>query len=379
MEKISIVLCLTHRCNLKCVYCYEHHDSNHEMSYDTAKAIIDNVPTIFDPSKSHFEFLLFGGEPLLRFELIKEITSYISSRPWLSSYSIFAPTNGTAISSDMKNWFQKNRHIITLGLSLDGTKETQDQNRSNSYDKIDFGFFKDTWPSQNVKMTISRQSLSNYAKDVMYIHSLGFGINGADFCIGTQDWQDKSFLRIFATQMERLVDFYTSDNNAERYYNSIFQKDLAKCAVANKPQIKFCGIGSTFLFFDTDGQQYPCTMLTPMNLSSKELEELKKIDYSNTNEFIDEGCFKSCFIYPICNSCYAGNYIANKSFKEYKKDECALKEIEAIYLAEYYARRIVQSPSFLDGERLYLTIEAIKQIKDILLPKYADIVKGDFD
>ena len=169
MKKVSIVLCLTHRCNLNCVYCYERHDSAHEMNFDVAKTIIDRVSHQYDTNNAHIEFLLFGGEPLLRFSLIQSIVQYLRSSAELPHYNVFAPTNGTVLTEDMKTWLRENKDCFVLGLSLDGAKSTQDRNRSNSFDKIDLNFFKTTWPTQNVKMTVSRESICNYANDVIFM------------------------------------------------------------------------------------------------------------------------------------------------------------------------------------------------------------------
>ena len=75
----SITITLTQRCNLACTYCYEHHKSNKTVDINEAKRIID-----IELSNRHnidsFEFDLFGGEPFLAFDLIKEITAYICEK-----------------------------------------------------------------------------------------------------------------------------------------------------------------------------------------------------------------------------------------------------------------------------------------------------------
>lgn len=346
------------------------------MSFNVAKSVIDQVASRYDTSNTHIEFLLFGGEPLLRFPLVQSIVKYIDSSGQFPFHNVFAPTNGTVLNDEMKGWFSDNKDSIVLGLSLDGTKNTQDRNRSNSFDRIDLCFFKTTWPSQNVKMTVSRESINNYANDVIFIHQKGFGINGADFCIATQDWNDLSLLSVFAKQMNILVDFYTTDNNYQRYYNTIFNRDLATCVASNRSREKYCGVGESLLFYDSDGAEYPCTMLTPMNLTSEQINALGDVDFSDPDNFVDNECFSNCLIYPICNKCYAGNYINNGHFNVYSKNECALKELETLYLAEFETRKIMSNPHLYEDNKLYLTIEAIKRIKENYYPKYESIIKS---
>ena len=73
----TVTLTLTQACNLSCTYCYEHHKSNRRMSVETAKSIVDYELKNFADFEG-IEFDLFGGEPFLAFDLVREITDYIS-------------------------------------------------------------------------------------------------------------------------------------------------------------------------------------------------------------------------------------------------------------------------------------------------------------
>ena len=56
------------------------------MSFNVAKSVIDQVASRYDTSITHIEFLLFGGEPLLRFPLVQSIVKYIDSSGNIQSY-----------------------------------------------------------------------------------------------------------------------------------------------------------------------------------------------------------------------------------------------------------------------------------------------------
>jgi len=159
-------LCVTHDCNLNCIYCYQKHAGNIKMSLDTAKNSIDwifsNIPT----DMNGVEIGFIGGEPLLEFNLIKEIVAYTCSKPQGVKYIFYATTNGTLLTDEMKLWFTAHKDCFVLGLSLDGAKETHDYNRSDSFDKIDIAFFLKNWPKQGVKMTLSEFSLNRLAENV---------------------------------------------------------------------------------------------------------------------------------------------------------------------------------------------------------------------
>ena len=113
-------LCVTRDCNLSCVYCYQKHDSNARMTLDTAKRCIDWIFNNVPSGISDVEIDFIGGEPLLEFDLIKEIIKYTCSKSQEYKYIFFATTNGTFLSSEMKSWFTAHKDCFWLGLRLDG-------------------------------------------------------------------------------------------------------------------------------------------------------------------------------------------------------------------------------------------------------------------
>ena len=363
----TIPICLTHRCNLNCIYCFQKHDNQHEMSFEKCKSCID---WIFDHilcyENNRAEITFFGGEPLLRFDLIKSIFDYTITKYKFDNYRFFASTNGTILTDEMKKWFHNNKDRFVLGLSLDGGKVSQDENRSNSFNLIDFHFFLFNSPKQNVKMTISEKSIYRYSEDVKYIHSLGFGINGADLCVGTFNWSSDKYIKVLAPQLKNLIDYYIDNPNQ---YNALFKKDLASCAVA-KVRKKNCGCGDKVHYFDTDGKLFPCTFITPMTFSEDDIKAIGNYDFGNIDDFVDEDCFNNCYIYQICRTCHAEDYLTTKSFKQYDKSKCRMKIMEAIVIAEYNARLIQKSPRIFDNTKMYYTIEAIKRIKELYYNDY---------
>ena len=135
----SVTITLTEACNLACTYCYENHKSNSRISLDTVKSIILKEMTE-DNGFTEVEFDLFGGEPFLEFELIKEIEKYFHEIVSDKCYTIFATTNGTLVHGDIQKWLIEHSEVFVCGLSYDGTQEMQNTNRSNSANLIDLDF-----------------------------------------------------------------------------------------------------------------------------------------------------------------------------------------------------------------------------------------------
>ena len=138
-------ICVTRSCNLNCVYCYQKHKGTERMDFPTAKACVDEIFSSI-PGSAYAGVLLkfMGGEPLLEFDLLRQVYEYVHERYPDVKKMLFATTNGTLLNDEMKAWFHEHRQSFYLGLSIDGTAEVHNHNRSGSFDMIDtrFGFQK---------------------------------------------------------------------------------------------------------------------------------------------------------------------------------------------------------------------------------------------
>lgn len=369
--RFSPSLCVTHNCNLNCIYCYQEHDTTKRMTLEIAKKSIDWIFDNIPDSLNGVEIGFIGGEPLLEFELIKNIVSYTCSKYYKENFIFYATTNGTLLTDDMRKWFSSHRDCFVLGLSLDGNKETHNHNRSNSFDKIDIDFFLKNWPNQGIKMTLSEYSLNHLAENIKYLHTLGFKeIGGVNLFEGEFDWGEDKYIEILIPQLRELVEFYVDNDTLP--LNQMFNKELKFCQVLEKEKQKWCGIGNGTNLFDTDGQMYPCPLVTPMTFTESDLIEILNTDFTDANNFIDDNCFNNCYIYPICPNCAGANYLNNKTFKERDKRRCRIQKLIALFIADLQAKRITKNPTSYDNDTLYHTIEAIKTIRSFYLSEFND-------
>lgn len=364
-------ICLTHNCNLSCIYCYQKHDTSNRMTYETAKESVDWIFANIPSEKSSVTINFIGGEPLLEFELIQQIYDYVMKQYSSIPVRFFASTNGTVLNSKMKSWISMRRSNFILGLSLDGNRTTHNHNRSNSYDLIDFNFFISNWPQQGVKMTLSEASLECLADNIISIYKLGFRkIDGVNLFEGNFDWEQDRFIKLLIPQLKKLEDFYLK--NPYLRLDQMFNKNIELCALKMPKREKKCGIGTNVTFFDTDGSRFPCSFVTPMTFDESELLKIEKTNFYDSTAFIDEDCFENCLIYPICPSCAGANYLKNHSFKNQNKSRCKISKLIALFVADLHAKRIVTYPELYTNESvLYYTIEAIKKIRKEYLDEFS--------
>jgi len=374
-NNFSPCICLTYDCNLNCIYCYQSHTTGKKMSFDIAKKTIDWIFSNMPADRDGITISFIGGEPLLEFPLIKDIFDYTADRKVTYPFLFFASTNGTLLTDKMKAWFTEHKERFWLGLSLDGRKETQDHNRSHSFDSIDIDFFRETWPEQNIKMTLSEFSLNHFAEDIKYLHSIGFKkINGVNLFEGDFNWDKDEYLSILSSQLSELVEFYVENDTLE--LNQMLDKSLDFCEAKNIGERKWCGIG-TEPFFDIDGKRYPCAYITPMTFSQQELDAISKIDFTYDRNFIDDECYHGCYIYPICSTCAGANYMVNKSFKIRNKSKCRIHKLIALFIADLQAKRISKNKNIMDEEVLFHTIEAIKKIRSLYFDEFSQYFKNE--
>jgi sulfatase maturation enzyme AslB (radical SAM superfamily) len=327
------------------------------MSFETAKDVIDWIFTHVPDYADGVEIDFIGGEPLLEYPLIKEIVSYVSRKQPEIPYIFFATTNGTLLTSEMKQWFTEHTDCFQLGLSLDGKKYTHDYNRSNSFDSIDINFFLQNYPEQGVKMTLSEYSLYNLADDIKYLHSLGIKeIEGVNLAEGIYRWDKEKYIKLLIPQLKTLVNFYVEHDDLKPCM--LLDKKLSLCETLKGERKKWCGIGTGTLFFDIDGKQYPCSFISPMTFPQKELDAILQTDFSDDEIFIDDDCFNNCYIYPICPTCSGENYLINKSFKIRNKSKCRIQKLVALFIADLQAKRLIKNNGFvedkIDNTNLYL-------------------------
>lgn len=333
-QKYHLAIILTNQCNLKCSYCYENNKQRKTIPINLAKEAI--AKHLNDESYEEVVIDFFGGEPFLEFAAIKELCEWTWSQQWKAKYIFFATTNGVLLHNEIKEWLRSHKKRIWVSLSLDGKRQSHNINRSNSFDLIDINFFKECWPEQTVKMTISKETAPYIYENITYIHSLGFKITGTNFAEGL-DWSDTSLKSIVVEQLEKLCNYYIEHPDLEPV--PLVNMRIYKCEEQNVPH-KWCGCGEHMVAIDTDGEEYPCTFFTPMSFSKKQLQEVKSINFFDTNLFIDKECYNTCYLDPICNSCYGANLLTNGCINKRDKSKCELMKIRAVMSAYLAANRL---------------------------------------
>ncbi len=316
----AVCLNIIHGCNLRCKYCFadegEYHGHKGVMSVETAKKAIDYVIKRSGPRKN-IEIDLFGGEPTLIMDTIKEIIQYArdNEAKWNKNIRFTMTTNATLLNDEMMEFMDKEMGNIIL--SLDGRKEVNDKVRI----KVDgSGSYDDILP--NIKKMISKRT-----KGKTYYVRGTFTRDNVDFYEDVVSMLNEGFREIsiepvvledghpLAIREEDIPEIF---DNYDKLYNEMarrkregkdeftfyhFNIDLQGGPCVYK-RISGCGSGFEYVAITPQGDVYPCHQFV-----GKEEYKLGSV-FDDTYDAELGKKFKKAHIYnkPKCRECWARFY-----------------------------------------------------------------------
>lgn len=276
---------------------------------------------------------LLGGEPLSNYPIIPKVCEWI----WTQNpkMQIFIRTNGTLLSKEMKDWFSKHHILVGLGLSIDGTPETNYFNRGVK--EIDIVFFKKYWPDVPVKVTIFPQSVKSLFNSLIYLYDKGFTVTGG-LAQGV-DWNEKA-CTILNQQMENLVDYYLSNPQIpplEPLFSLGFEHAF-EFPVSGQILEKPCWKRQIVHTYDCENEMLPCHMFSIIVQGQDKRESILSEAANLKEETIDIEC-KNCPIRWSCTNCMAMNYqhFGNFTMNINKLYSCTAHKIAAYWSATLLA------------------------------------------
>lgn len=302
----TCMLMITHSCNLNCTYCYEAFKSRRFMPAEIAKAAILKEADVVknDTQYDGLEIDLMGGEPMMNFELIKELVEWSEEGTITVPHIFFLTSNGTLFNEERKKWFEAHRHTVVVGISYDGTPEMQNTNRKTDEYSVDKEWFHRTWPFQSFHMTISKETLPHLAEGILEIQRKGYSLEAA-LAQGVE-W-DEHDAALFEEQLRILGEAYLNETElqptslltAHQYIKTTSEMRLL-------PQTRWCGSGGAMITYDVDGKTYGCHMFSRVVLGDK-AAELGSIANQCSEISEDEFC-RDCVLKLLCPTCAGFNY-----------------------------------------------------------------------
>lgn len=314
----ALCLHVAHTCNLNCSYCFasqgKYHGDRALMSFEVGKRALDFLIEN-SVSRTNLEVDFFGGEPLMNWDVVKELVKYARSQegPCHKNFRFTLTTNGMLIDDDVIDF--ANKEMSNVVLSLDGRKEIHDRLRvdyagNGSYDRI-VPKFQELVKSRGGKNYYMRGTFTHtnpdFTKDIFHMADLGFTELSMEPVVASPDDPaalTASDIEIVKEQYEILAKEMLRREKEGRpitFYH--YMLDLTEGPCIYK-RISGCGSGTEYMAVTPWGDLYPCHQFV-----GDEKYKLGDIWNGVTNHSLREQ-FRSCNAYSRseCNDCWAKFY-----------------------------------------------------------------------
>lgn len=322
-EKTSGVvkaLCLhvAHTCNLNCSYCFasqgNYHGDRAVMSYEVGKQALDFL-VANSGNRRNLEVDFFGGEPLMNFQMVKDLVAYARSieKEKGKNFRFTMTTNGVLVDDDVIDWCNRECHNVVL--SLDGRKEIHDRFRvdyagNGSWDKIvpKFQKFVEARGGKDYYMrgTFTHAN-PDFLKDIQTMLDLGFNELSMEPVVcasGDPSALTQEDMAVVMEQYEKLAELMLErDKQGKPFTFYHYMIDLFGGPCIYK-RISGCGSGTEYMAVTPWGDLYPCHQFV-----GEERFKLGNIWDGVTNQEIQNE-FASCNVYAHaeCRDCWARLY-----------------------------------------------------------------------
>lgn len=342
----ALCLHICHDCNLRCKYCFASTGSfgGHRtmMDIETGKKAIDFLIEK-SAGRRNLEVDFFGGEPLMNFDVVKQIVEYarIREKETDKNFRFTITTNAVLLNEDNKEFINKNMHNVVL--SIDGRKETNDRMRSRvdgsgTYESI-LPKLKDMAEARNqdnyyVRGTFTRENL-DFSKDVLHLADLGFKQISVEPVVAAKesglDIREEDLEQLFAEYEALAMEYINRENNKEGFNFFHFMIDLKQGPCIIK-RLGGCGSGHEYLAVTPEGDLYPCHQFVGDekfkmgNVHCGEFNSDSQMNFQKSNVYTKKDCSECWAKFYCSGGCAANAYQFNNDINVPYKIGCELEK-----------------------------------------------------
>mgnify|MGYP001107894398 CR=1 FL=1 len=368
----ALCLHIAHDCNLACRYCFaeegEYHGRRALMSFEVGKKALDFL-IANSGSRKNLEVDFFGGEPLMNWQVVKDLVAYGREQEKLHNkkFRFTLTTNGVLLNDEVMEFC--NKEMGNVVLSVDGRKEVHDYMRpfrkgAGSYDLI-VPKFQKLVKARGNKAYYMRGTFTHanpdFLKDIQQMLDLGFTELSMEPVVCAPG--DPSALTdedrvIVMEQYEKLAELMLERRRAGKpftFYHYMIDLPGGPCIYK---RISGCGSGTEYMAVTPWGDLYPCHQFVGIeqwkmgNLYDGTFNDDIKTYFSKVHVYSKEGC-RSCWAKFFCSGgCNANSFIYEGDVKKPYKIACEMqkKRLEcAIALAADRAVKGHEAPSMSEA------------------------------
>lgn len=382
---------LTEKCNLRCKYCsYNEYNPNvrgfgsKDLTFEIAKKVLDsNLKSYKNKEKPSITF--YGGEPLIRFDLMKKIINYAEELIGKGNFSVSFTTNLTLLTDEMISYFNSLEELYIL-CSIDGPKEIHDRYRKTTngdgthgivienFLKLVAGMKLSSKKSMGINAVLTPpeteekfENISNFFRDLNIPNEIKVDITYVNAREMVFDFSEDEIRAINSmTSIDPILDWAKKNivNNDERHYKISLDNISADIRKIHQRRVtktpdEFiflngnCLPGQRRLYITTNGDYQVCERMSRSYLIGN---SNKNIDYDSIYlkylkgyaERSKEDCF-NCWASKICGICYASCMGEKGLDISKKKSVCSTEKKLICKSLEVYHEILEEMPLFLNN------------------------------
>lgn len=370
----NVFFILTHRCNLRCKYCFVNKETL-DMTPEIAFNAIDYLAQLNGPDIL-IRITFFGGEPMLKWkDIIVPSVFYAESKYPEHKFKFSITTNCTLLTETRIKFLKK--HKISILTSIDGAPETQDYNRPYAN-----GLPSSEKVEKNIKLLLKSNitsafratiypdtchlTLDNYlyAKDLGYTTFYGIPDTYSEW----NEEQSKILYDSHLKMANHWIEYwkehkqpFLSIRSIENFYEDILlnvQRKKQNLPLLNKIEHKKCAYGRNFgNAIDPKGNIYTCQQATSLDPifcvgniydgidNEQRLLLMKQYD----DELIKKGDIlcEDCSAKSACDGgCLTNNYAQTGLFRQCSHGYCETTRI-LFSIANYVYEQLKDDIEFI--------------------------------
>ena len=341
----AMCLNIAHDCQLRCKYCFastgDFGKGRKLMSFETGKHAIDFLLEN-SGDRPNLELDFFGGEPLMNFNVVKQVVEYARSREkeYNKKFRFTITTNGLLLDDEKIDFI--NREMSNVVLSIDGRKEVNDYfrvlpNGQGCYDII-MPKYKKLVAGRGDKEYYVRGTFTNknldFSNDVFALNEAGFDQISVEPVVGDDDvyaLTEKDLPTVFA-EYEKLAQRLLENEKQGKKFNFFhFMLDLDQGPCAIK-RLRGCGCGNDYVAITPDGDIFPCHQFVGIdeykmgNIDEGTFDQEMKADFAKAHVYSKPDC-RECWAKFYCSGgCNANNYQYMGDIRTAHKISCQLEK-----------------------------------------------------
>lgn len=346
---MKYTLFVTRQCNLRCDYCYIGKDIS-AMPLELARRVVDYAYARTPPGEQ-MDFVFFGGEPLLEFDRVRDITALIEQHPRFDPLAVQLTlvSNGTVFSDDIADYVRE--HNVAFGISCDGPPEVHDRFRRYRSGKGSAATVEETIRDAidalgqlMVNAVYRPETVDALPDTVAYFSSLGVRqiYLTPDYSAPWTPAHRRLLGDIYRAVGTHYMDYYRAD---DPHFISLIDSKIALLLRGGYQPGERCSMGRGELAFTPDGGIYPCERLVGDGGGAHRIghidgafaPQLMQCHHAPKVDGVEATPCAECGIRPYCmNWCGCSNYFASGYYDRVSALLCASERAAIECAAEVY-------------------------------------------